>query len=82
MEGTPYEQSYDNYNTSLEGGKFALKGTDGLKTGSSPTADYNYTATIGELLKRLFSEMAWSASVAVTTVSYLILPSLRARKTT
>ena len=23
MEGTPYEQSYDNYNTSLEGGKFA-----------------------------------------------------------
>lgn len=45
MEGTPYEQSYDNYNTSLEGGKFALKGTDGLKTGSSPTADYNYTAT-------------------------------------
>ena len=38
MEGTPYEQSYDNYNTSLEGGKFALKGTDGLKTGSSPTA--------------------------------------------
>ena len=27
----PYEQSYDNYNTSLEGGKFALKGTDGLK---------------------------------------------------
>ena len=45
IEGTPYEQSYDNYNTSLEGGKFALKGTDGLKTGSSPTADYNYTAT-------------------------------------
>ena len=45
MEGTPYEQRYDNYNTSLEGGKFALKGTDGLKTGSSPTADYNYTAT-------------------------------------
>jgi len=45
MKGTPYEQSYDNYNTSLEGGKFALKGTDGLKTGSSPTADYNYTAT-------------------------------------
>ena len=45
MPGTPYEQSYDNYNTSLEGGKFELKGTDGLKTGSSPTADYNYTAT-------------------------------------
>ena len=45
MKGTPYEQSYDNYNTSLEGGKFSLKGTDGLKTGSSPTADYNYTAT-------------------------------------
>ena len=36
MEGTPYEQSYDNYNTSLEGGKFALKGTDGLKTGFQP----------------------------------------------
>lgn len=25
MEGTPYEQSYDNYNTSLEGGNSPLK---------------------------------------------------------
>ena len=33
-------------NYSLEGGRYSLKGADGLKTGSSPTADYNYTLTV------------------------------------
>ncbi|KXT72458.1 D-alanyl-D-alanine carboxypeptidase [Streptococcus sp. DD10] len=46
MKGTPYQATYDNYNASLEGGKHALKGADGLKTGSSPTADYNYSVTV------------------------------------
>lgn len=46
MKGTPYEETFDNYNMSLEGGKHELKGADGLKTGSSPTADYNYTVTV------------------------------------
>lgn len=46
MKGTPYEATYDNYNASLEGGKHALAGADGLKTGSSPTADYNYSVTV------------------------------------
>ena len=46
MQGTPYEATYDNYNMSLMGGKYELKGADGLKTGSSPSADYNYTVTV------------------------------------
>lgn len=46
MKGTPYEATYDNYNMSLMGGKHELKGADGLKTGSSPSADYNYTVTV------------------------------------
>lgn len=45
MKGTKYEETYDNYNMSLTGGKYELKGADGLKTGSSPTADWNYTLT-------------------------------------
>ena len=73
MEGTPYEQSYDNYNTSLEGGKFALKGTDGLKTGSSPTADYNYTATTKRGKQRIIEvilglETTMSRSPKVTAI--------------
>ena len=46
FEGTDYEETHENYNYSLEGGRYSLKGADGLKTGSSPTADYNYTLTV------------------------------------
>ena len=46
LQGTDEEQVITNYNNSLEGGKFPLKGADGLKTGSSPQADYNYMATV------------------------------------
>ena len=46
FEGTDYEEKHENYNYSLEGGRYSLKGADGLKTGSSPTADYNYTLTV------------------------------------
>lgn len=53
MKGTPYEATYDNYNLSLMGGKYELKGADGLKTGSSPTADYNYTVTAKRKNQRL-----------------------------
>ena len=46
LKGTDEEQLIQNYNNSLEGGKFPLKGADGLKTGSSPHADYNYMVTV------------------------------------
>ena len=46
FKGTDYEETHENYNYSLEGGRYSLKGSDGLKTGSSPTADYNYTLTV------------------------------------
>lgn len=46
FQGTDYEETHENYNYSLEGGRYSLKGADGLKTGSSPTADYNYTLTV------------------------------------
>lgn len=46
FKGTDYEETHENYNYSLEGGRYSLKGADGLKTGSSPTADYNYTLTV------------------------------------
>ncbi|HCN59851.1 penicillin-binding protein PBP4 [Mammaliicoccus fleurettii] len=35
--------TYYTYNHSLEGADMSLKGTDGLKTGSSDTADYNHS---------------------------------------
>ncbi len=44
-EGTPYEEKFDSYQISLEGAKYGLKGTDGLKTGSSDTAGFNYSST-------------------------------------
>ena len=44
-EGTPYEESFDTYQFSLEGAKYGLQGTDGLKTGSSDTAGFNYSST-------------------------------------
>lgn len=44
-EGTPYEEQFDTYQISLEGAKYELKGTDGLKTGSSDTGGFNYSST-------------------------------------
>ncbi|GGI42737.1 penicillin-binding protein PBP4 [Mammaliicoccus stepanovicii] len=40
---TVHNITYYTYNHSLEGADMALKGTDGLKTGSSDTADYNHS---------------------------------------
>lgn len=44
-KGTPYEETFEAYNHSLPGGKYGFDGVDGLKTGSSPMADFNYIAT-------------------------------------
>lgn len=43
--GTPYEETFKSYNYSLPNGKYALEGVTGLKTGSSPSAAFNITAT-------------------------------------
>jgi len=43
---TPYEEHFHTYHHSLEGDVHEYKGTNGLKTGSSDKAAYNYTATI------------------------------------
>lgn len=43
-EGTPYEEKFDTYQYSLEGAKYSLKGTDGLKTGSNQNG-FNYSST-------------------------------------
>lgn len=45
MAGTPYAETFDTYNHSLEGAMYSFKGMDGLKTGSSPTANFNYIGT-------------------------------------
>ena len=54
-EGTPYEETFDTYNYSFPGAKYALKGVDGLKTGSSPRGAFNYIATIKRGNQRLIS---------------------------
>lgn len=48
--GTPYEETFSAYNYSLEGAIYGVEGADGLKTGSSPRAAFNYvmTATRGD----------------------------------
>lgn len=43
-EGTPYEEKFDTYQYSIEGAKYSLKGTDGLKTGSNQNG-FNYSST-------------------------------------
>ncbi len=43
--GTPYEERFKTYQISLEGAKYELEGTDGLKTGSSDTGGFNYSST-------------------------------------
>ncbi|MEI5741918.1 DUF1958 domain-containing protein, partial [Staphylococcus aureus] len=42
---TTHAVTYYTFNFSLEGAKMSLPGTDGLKTGSSDTANYNHTIT-------------------------------------
>ncbi|MDU9417048.1 penicillin-binding protein PBP4 [Staphylococcus lloydii] len=42
---TQHGVTYYTYNHSLEGADMSLKGTDGLKTGSSDLANYNHTIT-------------------------------------
>lgn len=54
-KGTPYEETFDTYNYSLPGAKYALKGVDGLKTGSSPRGAFNYIATIKRGDQRLIA---------------------------
>ena len=44
-QGTPYEEQFDTYQISVEGAKYGLAGTDGLKTGSSGDAGFNYSST-------------------------------------
>lgn len=44
-EGTPYEETLKNYNYSLPGAEYALEGVDGFKTGSSPSAGFNFIGT-------------------------------------
>ena len=44
--GTPYQETFETYNYSLPGARYALAGVDGLKTGSSPEGAFNYIATI------------------------------------
>lgn len=45
MAGTPYEESFDTYNYSLPGAEYGCEGVDGLKTGSGPSAAFNYMST-------------------------------------
>ena len=54
-KGTPNEETFDTYNYSLPGAKYALKGVDGLKTGSSPRGAFNYIATIKRGNQRLIA---------------------------
>ena len=54
-KGTPYEETFETYNYSLPGARYAIKGVDGLKTGSSPRGAFNYIATIKRGKQRLIS---------------------------
>ena len=64
FQGTDYEETHENYNYSLEGGRYSLKGADGLKTGSSPTADYNYTLTVNRGNQR-FVQSLWELGITM-----------------
>lgn len=44
--GTPYEETFHTYNYSLPGAKYGIEGVRGLKTGSSPSAAFNYMASV------------------------------------
>lgn len=54
--GTPYEETFETYNYSVEGALYGMKGVDGLKTGSSPAGAFNYIAT-GERDGQRFVEL-------------------------
>ena len=54
-QGTPYEETFDTYNYSLPGARYALEGVDGLKTGSSPRGAFNYIATAKRGEQRIIS---------------------------
>ena len=54
-QGTPYEETFDTYNYSLPGARYALEGVDGLKTGSSPRGAFNYIATAKRGDQRIIS---------------------------
>lgn len=45
MAGTSYEETFDTYNYSLPGLRYAYAGVDGLKTGSSQTGGFNISMT-------------------------------------
>ncbi|MEB6612259.1 penicillin-binding protein PBP4 [Staphylococcus pasteuri] len=45
LSPTTHGVTYYTFNHSLDGADMSLPGTDGLKTGSSDTADYNHTIT-------------------------------------
>ena len=45
MENTEYAAVLENSNRSIPGALYGYEGEDGLKTGSSPEAAYNYAAT-------------------------------------
>lgn len=55
MDRTPYEEEFHSYNYSLPGDKFGIKGVDGLKTGSSPSAAFNAVITAKRDDPRLIS---------------------------
>ena len=45
MVGTPYEESFYTYNSSIPGMYQGFPGVDGFKTGSSPSAAFNHLLT-------------------------------------
>lgn len=45
LPGTEYEETFETYVFSVEGAKYGIKGMDGLKTGSSPSAGFGYIGT-------------------------------------
>lgn len=53
--GTPYEETFETYNYSLQGALYGVEGVDGLKTGSSPRGAFNYIATAKRGEQRLIS---------------------------
>lgn len=55
MAGTKYEEEFQAYNHSLPGGEYELKGVNGLKTGSSPSAQFNSVITAQRGDKSLIS---------------------------
>ena len=77
-KGTPYEETFENYNYSLPGADYGLKGVDGLKTGSSPRGDYNYISTCKRGNQRVISVILGGKMKVVKKFAMLsVTPSLR-----